>query len=276
VGAVTDRAHGTRFEVLRTRPHDHLAWVFSGPGEFATLATSYLAAGATLGERVMYVAEDPSRSDLAELSGIVSPDALRVATIAEIYGSSGFVDPASQRAIYAKAVADALAAGFTGLRVAADNTPLVADEERLRAWVRWEFVADRFVAENQITAMCAFNQEKVNVDKLRHLATLHPLSSAKSPVPQFRLFSDGGNLCIEGELDTFAVTQFWLALDNLPANTGIVIDLAMVTMMSRAVMTDLSELCRAGVSITIRGSREAIENLRAAPCSGGELVLQEV
>ena len=117
--------------------------------------------------------------------------------------------------------------------MAADCTPLVSDEERLRAWANWEVVADRFIAENQVTALCAFDQERVDVSVLRQLATLHPLSSASSPVPQFRLFSAAGALRVEGQLDSVAVTQLWLALDNLPPETGVVIDLASVTVHER-------------------------------------------
>ena len=189
-----------------------MAWVFTGASEFSALAAPFLAEGAALGERLIYVAEDPDPADVAGLVNVADPGALQVASISEVYGSEGIVDPAGQLATFAAALAQALADGCTGIRVAADNTRLVADEEGLQAWVRWEIVADRFIAENQFTGLCAFNQESVDINRLRHLATLHPLSSASSPVPQFRLFSDAGMLCVEGQVDSFAVTQLWLAL----------------------------------------------------------------
>jgi hypothetical protein len=274
--AVPQRSRGVRFEVLRTRPHDHIAWIFSGPSEFAALATPYLAEGAQLGEKVMYVAEVPDRTVLRSLERQVRPQALQVASVAEIYGASGIVHPPAQRATYAALLADALQAGYSGLRVVADNTSLVADEERFRAWIRWELVADRLIAETQMTALCAFNQQKVDVDRLRHLATIHPMSSTASPVPQFRLFSEAHNLYIEGELDSFAVTQLWLALDNLPPSTGVVIDLASVTIMSRSVIAGLRELPAKGVSVTIRGCSMALDELRASGSLGDRLVLEEI
>ena len=91
------------------------------------------------------------------------------------------------------------------------------------------------------------------MNRLRHLATLHPLSSAASPVPQFRLFADSGELCVEGEIDSFAVSQLRLALDALPTKTGVLVDLATATLRSRAVVADLGRLCEAGVPVTIRG-----------------------
>jgi hypothetical protein len=258
------------------RPHDHIDWVFTGSSEFAVLATPFLAEGAALGERLMYVADDPDPAEIAGLATIAGPRALQVTSIAEVYGARGLVDPQGQRATYAAAVGDALAAGFTGIRVAADNTSLVADEERLAAWIRWEVVADRLLSEHQITAMCAFDQERVDAGWLRHLAAMHPLSSVSSPVPQFRLFSAAGALCAEGRLDSLAVTQLWLALGNLPRGTGILVDLATATLTSHAVLSGLDQLCDYGIDVTIRGEGYALDELRRSfTPSGGRLVLQQ-
>jgi ABC-type transporter Mla MlaB component len=239
-----------------------MGWVFSGPSEFAALAAPFLAEGAALGERLMYVPGELDPADLAGLMSVVGPDALQMTSIAEVYGQTGIVDPRGQRATFEAALADALAAGYTGLRVAADNTSLVTDDERLAAWIRWEVMGDRFLSDSQVTGLCGFDQQKVDVSRLRHLATLHPLSSASSPVPQFRLFSDAGTLRIEGQVDSFAVTQLWQALENLPPKTGILVDLESATLMSRGVMAGISQLCDSGTDVTIRGAREAIDELR--------------
>ena len=125
------RHSGDCFEIVGMRPHDHIGWVFGGAGAFDGLARRFLIEGAERGERLMFVAEDP---DPEVVDGIVDdPDALQVASIAEVYGASGVVDPASQRATFADALREALSAGYRGIRVAADNTPLVLDAERLTA-----------------------------------------------------------------------------------------------------------------------------------------------
>ena len=135
-GAGRDR--GIRFEFLRMRPHDHMCWVFTGAREFAALAVPFLSEGAALGERLMYVAENPDPADMMPLAASVDAHALQITSIAEVYGAGGIVDPIAQRATYAAALADALAQGYTGLRVAAENTSMVSDDERLRAWILWE------------------------------------------------------------------------------------------------------------------------------------------
>lgn len=264
------RNRGARFECLRMRPHDHIGWVFAGPAEFAALARPFLAEGAERREKLLYVAEDPGSAALASLGDLAGLDGFQVTSIAEVYGASGIVDPARQRATFSAALADAFASGYTGIRVAADNTSLVTDDKRLKAWIGWEIAADRFIAENAVTGLCAFNRNKIDVDRLRHLATLHPLSSAARPVPQFRLFAEEGELCIEGEVDSFAVSQLWLALDVLPAKTAVRVDLSSARLRGGKALAALSGLAGGGVAVTIQGQRAAIRELRAAGLVAGE------
>jgi hypothetical protein len=269
------RSHGTRFECLRMRPHDHIGWVFSGAAAFDDLAIPFLAEGAARGELLMYVASAPSAAATTALRGRCGARAVQVASITDVYGVSGIVDAVAQRAVFASVLAEALAAGFTGIRVAADNTSLVTDARRLAAWMRWEYAADRFMAENPVTGLCAFDGLRVDVNRIRHLATLHPLSSAADPEPQYRMFADDGNLCLEGDIDSFAVGELPLALNVLPPRTGVLIDLSAATLMSRAPLAGLRRLADKGVTVTIRGASAAIETLTANGLPASErLVLQ--
>jgi hypothetical protein len=258
------------------RPHDHIGWVFAGPDGFAALARPFLAEGAARGEKLVYITEDPDLAAAARLADVSGPEALQVASIAEVYGTSGLVDAASQRATFTEVLAGALAAGFTGIRVAADNTPLVTDQVRLEAWIKWEIAADRFMSENPVTGLCAFNRDKVDVDRLRHLATLHPLFPAASPVPQFRMFADAGDLCVEGEIDSLAVSQLRLALKILPPRTGVLVDLAAATLRGSKTLTSLGYLCDDGVAVTIRGEPAAISALRDSGLASERFVLHEL
>jgi hypothetical protein len=280
------------------RPHDHIGWVFQGEVGFEELACPFLAEGAARGERLLYIAGSPRPATAARLRDHYGSRVITIASIADVYGESGIVDPAVQRATFAAALSDALAAGFSGIRVAADNTPLVTDEDRLRAWIRWEHVADRFMADNPVTGLCAFDGQRVAVDRLRHLATLHPLSSAADPEPQFRMYfnntafnntafngaaagssapaaaSASGALYLEGHLDSFAVAQIPVALDVLPNGTSVLIDLSAATLMSRATLTALRRLASSGVPVTLRGDRKALDSLAGAGSADtGELIL---
>jgi hypothetical protein len=258
------RDHGERYELVPMRPHDHIGWVFSGP-EFLALATPFLTEGAELGERLMYVVEHPDADHLDGLHHLAASGVLQLASIADVYGASGVVDAATQRATFASALAEARAEGYTGIRVAADNTPLVTDPERLEAWIRWELVADQFMSENAVTGLCAFNREHVDVDTLRHLATLHPLFSAQEHRPQFRLFCADGALVVRGEVDVFAVKLVALALEQLPPKTRVLVDLTQTVLVTRAAIRALQGLVDDGVAISLHGAnaktRQLAENL---------------
>lgn len=255
------RRHGTRFECLRMRPHDHIGWVFEGDARFEELAGPFLAEGAARGELLMYVTEAPRPATAARLRDRYGSRVIRIARTADVYGESGLVNAAAQRAVFAGVLADALAAGFSGIRVAADNTSLVTDEQRLAAWIRWEHVADRFMADNPVTGLCAFDGQRVDVNRLRHLATLHPLSAVADPEPQFRMYSDRGSLCLEGHVDSFAVAELPHALEALPPGTGVLIDLSAATLMSRAPLAWLRRIARNGISVTIRGESKVLDTL---------------
>jgi hypothetical protein len=258
------------------RTHDHMGCVFEGANEFAALAGPYLTEGAALGERLIYVAEDPHPQDVAQLATVVGPGQLQISTVAETYGASGTVDPLRQLDHFMSELDAAKAAGYTGLRVAADTTSLVSDQKAMKAWMEWEIIADHTFAVQEVTGLCAFDKEKVGSAQLRQLASVHPLSSASGPVPQYRIFSDGQALRIEGRVDPYAITQLWLGLETLPVRADVVVDLATARLMGPGVLAGLTQLCDCGIRLTIRGDRSAINELRDSVSQlSGRLILEE-
>jgi hypothetical protein len=116
--------------------------------------------------------------------------------------------------------------------------------------MHWELVADRFMSENRVTGLCGFDRTAVNVDTLRHLVTLHPLSSAAAPLPQFRLFVDTEGLRLEGDIDDLAIGHLHRALGILPKGTPAAVDLSSARPRDGAVRSELEQLAAAGVLIT--------------------------
>ncbi len=263
------REHGMRAECIRMRPHDHIGWVVDGPAGFDAVAAPFLAEGASRGELLVYVAASPDPGTLARLGPAVASHGVRVASTAEVYGPSGIVDAAAQRATFSGMLGQALADGYAGIRVAADNTPLITSEDRFAAWVRWELAADQFMAANPVTGLCAFDQRQADVGRLRHLATLHPLSPAGSPRPQYRLFADDGYLRVVGQIDSFAAQQVRLALDVLPPGTSVVVDVPAAGLANRTVTAALRQLREAGVAVTVRATNDDAAQSRSAGPGGG-------
>src|SRR4051794_22007372 len=119
-------------------PEDgHACWSYDDYQPFDRYAGEFLHAGLSAGEQVWYVTGRPSGATADWLRGVGA--AARVVSTADAYAGVRAIDPAAQVAAYAALTERALAAGFTGFRVAADVTPLVRSDEQRDAFARYEY-----------------------------------------------------------------------------------------------------------------------------------------
>ncbi|MCU1373349.1 MAG: hypothetical protein JWO68_635 [Actinomycetia bacterium] len=183
----------------------HLCWVFED-ASFSDIATSFLAEGVARNERVVLVAEgDPDAlldlvPALPDRGRLVSRGALVVADVRGLY-SAGHDLGARQVAVYAELTAAALADGFTGLRVAADATLLVAEPADRRRFLHYELAVDHFITRAPMMALCAYDASVLGPDAAE-LACVHPQRHV-GPLgdPGFCLYHGDDGLRLEGEVD---------------------------------------------------------------------------
>jgi hypothetical protein len=149
-GAVTD--------VRRLGPHDHARCGFDDLDEFRTAALAFLDEGLGMGHRVWYVGE--SEDGVHDALTGTRPDAVRLVSVAAQYAADTTVAPKEHVETYATATRDALAAGFTGLRVATDVTAMVATPARLDAFARYEHQADQHVPY-RLTQLLAWDNVRI-------------------------------------------------------------------------------------------------------------------
>jgi hypothetical protein len=147
----------------------HLAWAFNGPAEFEVGAISFLTAGQGKGERLLFISASPDADRFP--ADLLEGGALRLASTGEVYGRR--LDADAQRDAFVAVLEEALAEGYSGLRVAADNTPLVADPDLVDAWVRWEITAEDFMATSPVTGLCGFDRQRIDPRFLRFVTGLH-------------------------------------------------------------------------------------------------------
>lgn len=229
-------------------PHDHVCWGFTDAASFRAQATNFLAEGLALGQQATYVG--PAAEEVADgLRAIADPDLPAGA----VHGQAGLPDdvfePATQVAAYAQAAQDALAAGFSGLRVATDVTPLVDTPDRLDAVARYEYLVDQYMADRPFAAMCGFNEPVLGPDAVAQVACMHP--TATPGATQFRLHASSERECraaLGGELDLVTDTLFPLALDRAelwPNEDGdLVLDAAELRFIDHGGMSRLVGLAQ--------------------------------
>lgn len=251
--------------------HDHVCWPYDDPAEFRTQAVGFLSDGLALGQRAWYVAEpdtDELRGHLDGLPGVAEAldrGALQLCSIGTTYRSGQVVVPADQVAAYAAATDQALADGYTGLRVAAEATPMVRTDEALEAFCRYEHLVDRYMAARPFAAMCAYDRQELSGEAIGDLASMHPASGPDAA--PFRLYATSeSEVALAGELDLESREHFPAALRRAelhPVGGELVLDASGLDFIDHRALFALSrEGLRTGCEVV----------LRTAPPSAARLV----
>ena len=218
--------------------HAHVCFGYDDPADFVAGARAFLAEGLRAGERVCLVG--PAVDDL-DLDGVEH------ASVEDLYPPGTVIDPPAQVAAYAARTAEALAAGYTGFRVAADATPLVRGPEQLRAFARYEHLVDRYMTTQPYSALCAF-------DRGRSAATPSPGSPActrAAPIPPrsgcTRCPPAHGSAALSGELDFAGHDLFPEALESAhvqPLDGALVFDAGRLTFVDHHAVIALADHAR--------------------------------
>jgi hypothetical protein len=239
------------------QPHDHVAWFGDGARDLYSVATAALADGARRGEKLMFVAEDPDPARLNGVYGLerlLESGQLELVGIDAVYGSGNAFSADAQLATFQGVLADALADGYRGIRVVADNTPLVrGDADSFHRWLAWEQLTDRFQAASMVTGVCFFDHAALSDERKADLAALHPVRSASPVEPPFSLVSDGDGVWVSGTLDASSAAQFRRILGTAPIDRPLVVDLSGVEFVDRDGLLVLAESASADRPLRVRG-----------------------
>ncbi|MFY1691647.1 MEDS domain-containing protein [Plantactinospora sp. WMMB782] len=201
-------------------PYGHVCWAYDDPAEFEGRAGRFLAEGLAAGERVWYAVPGQPGEAAERLAGLAGfSDALRRGA-AQVVGldaayRDGVVDPVAQVRRFTAATEEALAAGYRGLRVAADVTPLVRTPAQVASFARYEHGIDRYMRLHPLSGMCGYRRAELGDRIVAELACLHPVSNV--PDVLFRLYAcppADGAAALAGELDTFNEEMFGTALEH--------------------------------------------------------------
>jgi anti-anti-sigma factor len=241
-------------------PDGHACWVYDHAGELARLAESFFSEGLELGQRLMFVGGPETEAviqDTEPTRSLLHDGLLAVAPFDAVYPGGRRMAVADQWALYSHAAAQALADGFTGLRVLAEVTSLAAGDD-WTGLAAWEAYADRRMAGGNLSALCCFDRRVVSDQALAGIASVHPVADRRlqSLVP-FRLYGEVDALALAGEVDAFSTPM----LDQL---------LGLAVTDGDDVVLDLSGL----QFVDHHGLRVIYEHVRRARAAGGDLTLR--
>lgn len=237
------RAQGLLSGPTDARLVDHACWVYDDDAAFAAAARDFLADGLAGGDRLLCVGDDRALEQLrrvtgttAEVDGHVARGALGFLPVTGAYTATGQLEAGAQREWYEQTTRQARAEGYRGLRVLAELTPLAADPAGCAELLRWEHLADDFMASGEgMTALCAYRRDLLPASVLADVASVHPQVHARPEHAAFRVFFDDGGLAVAGTLDAFGADRLTRVLScSALAPPAVRMDLSRVEFMDAA------------------------------------------
>lgn len=206
-------------------------------------------------------------------------DAVFSLDLAGTYLPDGVVSPQRQVKVFRHATELALADGFAGLRVAADATDLVRTPEQLDAFVRYEHVIDRYMADQPFSGLCAFDRGRLG-DAATDLACVHPICNDHGS--SFGVFASAGDaIGLRGEFDGFEHERFERVLGRVTAtiaNRDLIIDATDLDFVDHHALLTIREHAhdRAGSATILSRSSSGLCRLVEILDLGPDVVVETV
>jgi anti-anti-sigma regulatory factor len=259
------RAQGPLSDIPDAGASDHVCWIYDDDAEFDRAVEEFLAGGLERGERLLCIGERVIESlqgvslHARDVPSLIAAGVLETQTLAQAYEAAGPFLPENQLAYYAAATRRALADGYRGLRVVAEVSVLAAAQPTRSELVRWEHVADEFIAQaTGFTAMCAYDGE-LTEEALADVASVHPLVHAPAGLLPFRVFFEDDHLTVAGSVDTFTADRLARVLACSPVGGEVVVlDLRLVEFVdvagARVIARWAQQLGPSPVPLEVRGA----------------------
>jgi anti-anti-sigma regulatory factor len=204
--------------------------------------------------------------DIPGLESLLADGTMRIMPLEAAYALGQPIDPVAQLTMYAAQTETALADGFTGLRVAADGTPLVADPTFWDAHIHWESVADRYCAKNPLAGLCCYDRRVLPERIVHDLGCVHRATHGPPEIAPFRLYAGREGLALAGEVDSFAAPHLRRLLSIAsPAEGPLVLELDELEFIDHhgvfAIAEHAEELTRTGRWLSVRGAPPSFDRL---------------
>jgi hypothetical protein len=262
------------------RPHDHTAWFGDGPAELYAMASEALAEGLRRNEKLMFVAERPDASMLLGIDAeqLTATGQLTILSLDEVYGGTGDFSAVAQLTAFQQVLDEALAAGYSGIRVVADNTSLAqGDADSFSRWLAWEQLTDHFQAASMVTGICFFDRTALSPERIADLAALHPVRRAEPSIePPFAVFVDRDAVLLIGSLDASSSDQLRRVLAAIDFTQRPTVDLSAAHLLDNEALLALVEFASSGRPLVLRGNQHLRQRVASLGPAGAHLRVEEL
>lgn len=259
------RSHGIVASAAGLGSGDHVCWAYETEDDFFAAGGTFLADGLMLGERLVYVATLDHAGLTARLRPLGLDPGLERERVLLLRTSEELFDPELRGAgsrpmrAFETLCTQALADGYSGLRVLLEGTALVANRSFYLHHLRHEHLAEQRMAGGlPMAAMCAYNRRVLGDGGIADIAALHPLVHGPASLAERALFCEEDRLVLTGTVDSASCPQMRRLLGTMHLAGAVVLDVSELDFIdARGLHTLLrwgERLAAEGGSLTIRGA----------------------
>lgn len=165
------------------QPGDHYCGIFRSDDEHRRVSIDFVRLGIERNEKMLYIVNLVSAVQLKAMltSAEIDVDALVdkgqfvIMTAKETYLQDGTFHPEKMIDVLAQAEADALAAGYSALRVTGEMTWALAGDPGCERLIEYEAMLTEFYAAHpHVYAICQYDQRRFDSDLLIDVLQTHP------------------------------------------------------------------------------------------------------
>ena len=165
-------------------PGDHLCLIYETPEEQFAAVVPFLRDGLACEEQCLYIADERTAAEVREALRPAGVDveaqeargALRIVSKRETYLRGGVFDPAAMLALLRGATAEAVARGYTALRVTGEMTWALGPEAGTERLIEYEASLNDFFPGSRALAICQYNRTRFSPEILHEVLRTHPIA----------------------------------------------------------------------------------------------------
>jgi signal transduction histidine kinase len=169
-------------ELSKLRQGDHICTIYENTAEQMAGAVPFLKEGLARGERGLYVADDHIVKTLVQAlaaAGVAvaqerERDAFWTPTKQDSYLKGGKFDPQTMIDFLRSAQSQALADGFSGLRVVGEMTWALGPEVGNDRLIEFEALLNDFMANSRSIILCQYNRSRFDPAIIHDVLRTHP------------------------------------------------------------------------------------------------------
>ena len=167
-------------------PGDHVCAIYESDAELAELVGEFVADGLRKAERCWYLpasdTPDALRAALnarqIDTTAATARGALRILSPNAAYSVRGDFNPEETMMVFSQAIEDALAAGYTGFRAAANMSWALDLDDGLERLITYEALLRSLFSSARATGLCLYDRTRMPLAVIDGALCTHPVVRA--------------------------------------------------------------------------------------------------